>query len=334
MMAATLSMYPVWKSGSISGRCLRMGARPRASHLALGWSPEHDCSSGFAGGAYSSAPDTPSPVYPDRLIRPLPKRPLRSRLSQEAADSILYPPAPPATQLFYGTYSENGSGSDGNGYMQRNSDSYGIDHSPSRGHRHLYENGVDFESGDEDGPVVVRRSAGFRGSSLSRGMNSQPYPGNVDGSQPKPPVSGPDGYDAFENTNNKKKRKIPTSGNLGSHHSSLTTDLANMGISSSTPASPADLGDGGGAGFYYGSGNSAAGPGSGISGPGRGRFGRSTARSGNGRNPLSAHTQSSWLNSRPGANRRDLAPTSLGLTGNHISFPISAMEITDSVLFR
>ena len=39
-----------------------------------------------------------------------------------------------------------------------------------------------------------------------------------------------DGYDSFENTNNKKKRKIPTSGSLGTHHTSLSSDLANMGI--------------------------------------------------------------------------------------------------------
>ncbi|KAJ5176647.1 uncharacterized protein N7482_002524 [Penicillium canariense] len=45
-------------------------------------------------GTFNSAPDTPSPVYPDRLIRPLPRRTLRSRLSIDAADTIHYPPTP------------------------------------------------------------------------------------------------------------------------------------------------------------------------------------------------------------------------------------------------
>ena len=106
----------------------------------------------LAGGAYSS-------VYPDRPIRPLPKRPLRSRLSQEAADSILYPPAPPATQLFYNAHLGNGGGTEVRGYLPRNADtsSYGSDRSPDRDHHHHhhhhrpYENGADGDSGDEDG---------------------------------------------------------------------------------------------------------------------------------------------------------------------------------------
>ncbi|KAL1970987.1 hypothetical protein VTN77DRAFT_2821 [Rasamsonia byssochlamydoides] len=264
-------------------------------------------------GTFSSAPDTPSPVYPDRLIRPLPKRPLRSRLSPEAAESILYPPAPPVTQLFYGSYSENGESHDGKGYMQQNGvDHYGHDHSPDRDHRHPYENGVEVESGDEDGPVVVRRSAGFRGSSLSPSTptsNGQTHSGHLDSLQTKSSPAGMDGYDAFENTNNKKKRKIPTSGSLSSHHSSLTTDLANMGLSGSTASTPASLGDGGGTGTYYGSGSPASAAGSGISGPGRGRLGRHGLRNA-GRNPLSIHSRDSWLGGRSGAGRRDLSLSS------------------------
>ncbi|GAD97666.1 hypothetical protein NFIA_078450 [Paecilomyces variotii No. 5] len=196
-------------------------------------------------GTYNSAPDTPSPVYPDRLIRPLPKRPLRSRLSPEAAESILYPPAPPVTQLFYGAYTENGDVvNDAKVYVQQNVENYGQECSTDGDHHHPYENGVDCVSDDEDGPVMVRRSAGFRGASLSpsaAAASRQAYPGNADSSQTKP-SSGPDGYDAFENTNNKKKRKIPTSGNLGSHHSTLSADLANMGISSSASSAASALG--------------------------------------------------------------------------------------------
>ena len=197
--------------------------------------------------------------------------------------------------------------------MQQNSDNYGNDHSPDGDHHHPYENGVEAESGDEDGPVVVRRSAGFRGSSLppsTPSTNRQTYASNVDGSQIKSPSPAPDSYDAFENTNNKKKRKIPTSGNLRSHHTSLSADLANMGISSSAATSP----DGSGTGTYYGSGSPASPAGSGISGPGRGRLGRN-ARSGSGRSPLSVHTQNSWLGGRAGATRREQTPSSQGPTG-------------------
>lgn len=246
-------------------------------------------------------PDTPSPVYPDRLIRPLPKRPLRSRLSPEAAGSIMFPPAPPVSQLFYGSYSEHGDTRDSKAYMQQNSvESYSHEHSPDRDQRHPYENGVsEVESGDEGSPVVVRRSAGFRGSSLSP---STPVP-NGQAVQSSP--GGPDGYDAFENTNNKKKRKIPTSGALNSHHSSLTSDLASMGISGSIAGSPVGLGDSA-AGTYYGSGSPATSSVGSVSGPGRGRYGRHAPRAVGGRNSLSVHQQNNWLGGRAGSSRRDL----------------------------
>ncbi|KAL1895048.1 hypothetical protein Sste5346_005469 [Sporothrix stenoceras] len=52
------------------------------------------------------SPETASPVYPDRLIHPLPKRRLRERLSSDAADSIQYPPdQTPGAPLFYYPYS-------------------------------------------------------------------------------------------------------------------------------------------------------------------------------------------------------------------------------------
>ena len=260
----------------------------------------------IADGTLNSAPDTPSPVYPDRLIRPLPKRTLRSRLSTEAADNIFYPPAPPATQLFYGACADNGSADDSKVYVQQTFDS---DVDPNGELDDSYENGVEFESGDEDGPVVVRRSAGFRGSPLSPSASTtaQGYPSSVEGSQIKSPA-GPDGYDAFENTNNKKKRKIPTPGSLGGHHSALSPEFATMGLASSTPP-PATANDGSSVGTYYGTGHPASPVGNGISGSGRGRLGRAS-RSGSGR-PLS---MSGWANCRP--SRRDVVSS----TGTSLSF--------------
>jgi hypothetical protein len=177
---------------------------------------------------------------------------------------------------------------------------------------HTFETSVE-ESGDEDGPVVVRRSAGFRSSSPSSSHPEGP-----------PKSSGPDGYDAFENTNNKKKRKIPTPGNLG--HSALSPEFANMGLTSSTPAPPPPEGP---TGTYYGSGNPAS-PLAGISGSGRGRLSRSTVRTSNSRGPLSANAQNGWMTAR--TPRRDGLMSSPGPTGAFqiISCPLWVILIMPS----
>lgn len=192
---------------------------------------------------------------------------------------------------------------------------------------HGFETAVELESGDEDGPVVVRRSAGFRGS-MSPGSSpqrpglsgqassqsqtqNQPHGQGQEGSQKS---SGPDGYDAFENTNNKKKRKIPTPGNMGSHHSALSPEFASMGLASSVP-SPPPASDGMSTGTYYGNGNPASPLSSGISGSGRGRLGRSTTRSNTGRGPLSANAQNAWMNSTRTPSRRDDLVSSPGPSG-------------------
>lgn len=248
-------------------------------------------------GMYNTAPDTPSPVYPDRLIRPLPKRTLRSRLSSEAAESIFYPPAPPATHLFYGTCTDNGDAvNESKVYVQQCD---GPEQTPERDHHHPYENGFDAESGDEDGPVVVRRSAGFRESSSSPTMPPG-HPGNGPRTQIKSSSAGPDGYDAFENTNNKKKRKIPTPGTLAGHHSTLSPEFSSMGLASSAPTS----GEGSHVSTFYGTGSPASPVSNGLSGAGRGRLGRHGARSSTGRASLSLHTQVSWPQART-SGRRD-----------------------------
>ncbi|KAH8701739.1 hypothetical protein BGW36DRAFT_104393 [Talaromyces proteolyticus] len=197
--------------------------------------------------------------------------------------------------------------------QQHSVNSYRHDNSPDRDQRHPYENGIsEVESGDEGSPVVVRRSAGFRGSSLSP---STPVPNGQVQLMTQSSPGGADGYDAFENTNNKKKRKIPTSGTLNSHHSSLTSEHATAGISGSTTGSPATLADSG-AGTYYGSGSPATSSvGNGISGPGRGRYGRHAPRAIGIRNSLPVHSQNAWLGGRPGSSRRDLLSSSHQGTG-------------------
>lgn len=259
-------------------------------------------------GAFNSAPDTPSTIYPDRLIRPLPRRTLRSRLSSDAADTIFYPPTPPASQIFYGVSADSEEAvNESKVYVQQTVET---ELSPEVD-AHSFETSVELESGDEDGPVVVRRSGVRRSSlSLSASSNHPNFP-NVDAPQAKSSSSGPDGYDAFENTNNKKKRKIPTPGNLGGHHSALSPEFASMGLASSTPAPPPAPSDS--TGTYYGSGNPASPLGSGISGSGRGRLGRPVVRSSS-RTPLSANAQNGWMHTRT-PSRRDGLMSSPGPSG-------------------
>ena len=249
-----------------------------------------------------------SPRYPDRLIRPLPKHPLRSRLSPEAAGSILYPPAPPTTATrfpFTGSY--------GNPRSQvevTDQCTCGLEH---ENHEHVHHEEEGLDSGEDDSAVLIRRFNGARDTkspSLHGKNNRQiermhPY-GKPEPTPPKSTSSSADGYDSFENTNNKKKRKIPTSGNIGNHHSSLSADLANMGISSSTPRDidPDSGEDGTVPGPYYGSGNPAVPVGSAYSGSGRGRGG---VRASNGRSPLKVQQNGSntWTSGRTLTPRRE-----------------------------
>lgn len=102
-------------------------------------------------------------------------------------------------------------------------------------------------------------------------------------------TSSVDGYESFENTNNKKKRKIPNSGSGSGHHSSLSADMNNLGLSTNGEGLDDSTN---GVGQYYGSGSSAAAaasPGTGVSGAGRGRYGRASARISE-RRPLGAST--------------------------------------------
>ena len=264
----------------------------------------------------TSSSATMSPVYPDRPIRPLPKRSLRARLSPKVADTISYPPAPVSSKpISYSPYAEAIAQRDGaviantirkiNKTLTRYQDDY-----------RLLENDID--SDDEE---MIRRYDGMIAPSARSNINGngssricEPLTHSVTSSN-----DSVDGYDSFENTNNKKKRKIPTSGSVGGHHpslsASLSNDLANMGLSSLDSSASQD-GNDGGIGHYYGSGSSAipaTATGTGISGAGRGRYGRSGRRETSGRSPLgvSMNGLNAWQNGRIVGPRysRDYTPT-------------------------
>lgn len=242
----------------------------------------------ISGASYLSSPDQASSVYPDRLIRPLPRRSLKSRLSQEAAESITFPPNPPSTSLpAYSHYGENGEFlNDSKVLVQHNGTVYDHDHEHDHEHDHDHDDDDhdhehcphhhchhdhdddDLDSADDSSPVALRHSSNYRSSPRSPRSRHGRY-----GSYGGKGSGAPDGYEAFENTNNKKKRKIPTSGSLSLHHSSLTSDLVSMGIGSSRDGTSEDPH------HYYGSPSPSS---MGIQGAGRGRGGRKSAT----RNPL------------------------------------------------
>ncbi|KAF2454072.1 hypothetical protein BDY21DRAFT_374315 [Lineolata rhizophorae] len=267
----------------------------------------------------SSSPDTTSPVFPDRPIRPLPKRRLHSRLSPEEAATIEYPriastggplfsfpyssfdslraSAPPTASAagdtqaradpHYGRYLDNdesdedGAGAPGHGGA--------VDVATARAEYASYDRAKAGRAGRGGaGPGGTSITPGSSGGLLSRGQVHHPSQLVMQPPQPDSAASSADGYESFENTNNKKKRKIPVSGGGTHHHSTLSAELASMGISQSMAqagaaatqeeVASAILQDAledssAGVGQYYGSGTSAmpsSGSGTGISGAGRG----------------------------------------------------------------
>ena len=126
-------------------------------------------------------------------------------------------------------------------------------------------------------------------------------------SKPSSTSSSADGYESFENTNNKKKRKIPNMGSVNTHHTNLSAEMASMGISSHPRDVSAHEDGEGGVGHYYGSGSSAmqtTSSGTGISGAGRGRYARSSGRTSSERRVLGTSTNA--VNAaKTGGSKRD-----------------------------
>lgn len=227
------------------------------------------------------SPDTVSSLFPDRPIRPLPKRRLKEKLSPEVAGSINYPPStlnsvplfqyPPYTVKDDGSFQRPGSISP---LDRAHRDQPARSHDP---HYTLRRNGASGAAGDETDadsrcvfmtrptPDILNRAGGRPAKADARQANPQP---------PLSSASSVDGYDSFENTSNKKKRKIPLAGDsaLNNVHG-LAADVNAHGTSSGSPM---------GERAYHGA--TGYPPSTGMSGSGRGRLGRST----NGRSPLRA----------------------------------------------
>ncbi|KAL5407282.1 hypothetical protein PMIN03_007264 [Paraphaeosphaeria minitans] len=219
-----------------------------------------------------SSPDTASPMYPDRPIRPLPKRRLRDRMSPEQADTIIYPPNPPSTgPLFNFPYST------GERSRTLNREGASDHHTCHCGHNHS-----EVESDEEDEGFTDEHGLPLPSSPsyhYSRNLPGRPVTGAVSAyHKPGSTTSSVDGYESFENTNNKKKRKIPNMGGASTHPTSLSAEMASMGISH--PDELAGLDSREASANYYTSAPSTPqhnNAGTGISGAGRGRFGRTSS---------------------------------------------------------
>ncbi|XP_044721607.1 uncharacterized protein HRG_04522 [Hirsutella rhossiliensis] len=237
------------------------------------------------------SPDTVSALFPDRPIRPLPKRRLRERLSPEVAHSIKYPPSTHDTvPLFYYppyTVKEGGDSvaTESAGPLEHNRRSnLGATFGSLR-------NGVGPEVAEEEEAIVrstlVARSPPEIFSRAARNPSRPDQPRPADPQPPPSATSSVDGYDSFENTNNKKKRKIPSAGDsaINAAHS-LNSETSSLAISAGGHSPTSNAHDD--RLHHSTSGYVASGPyvpiNQGFSGPGRGRLGRAR----NGRSPLQA----------------------------------------------
>ncbi|KAI8632882.1 hypothetical protein F5Y19DRAFT_419332 [Xylariaceae sp. FL1651] len=243
------------------------------------------------GTLENMSPESTSSLFPDRPIRPLPKRRLRERLSPGVADSIKYPPAPQtSTPLFVYPYNSR----EGSSSSAELAGASGRENVVKPGEDVRFRrNGLTADRDDESLMSQARRALGSRGfhEPLEHGYRIPQRSGQPRHPKPQPPpstASSADGYDSFENTNNKKKRKIPIAGETILNGTHVLSETNAFGI----PSPPA-MGDGDGGDPlptstpYYQSGGPLS-NGQGISGPGRGRYGRIR----NGRSPLRALSDS------------------------------------------
>lgn len=265
------------------------------------------------------SPDAVSLLFPDRPIRPLPKRRLRERLSPEVANSIKYPSNihDHIPLFYYPSYTTRND----NGIPALTSISPTTQHhrDDSRRNSTLRRNGAVMAavfkeewretlmmgSSPKIQGVVIQASAAL--DPLRQTMELQVIPSAA---------SSADGYESFENTNNKKKRKIPTTGDslannslsLGGNTSASSISMRARSPVAEVPSSRASLAPAASPGN-----NSHVSSSQGLSGSGRGRLGRSN----NGRSPLRTLSDGSnaW-SSRSRANSSQW--TTAGQTGGGI----------------
>jgi hypothetical protein len=226
--------------------------------------------------------DSASPQATSRPILPLPKRKLRERLAPEVADSIQYPLPPPRASSSLFQYPLT--------IRDEDSDTASLSRDKFAEAGRALGKKSNEEDHDERRPGLVSRQdpgpPGRTSRPRSRSGHGKPGQAQLPGST----ASSSDGYELFENANNKKKRKIPSAGDAALNGTHIMHDaasetgalagavqLADARSDAKPPTSTS----------YHGSGNSAT-NGHNVSGPGRGRYGRLR----NSRSPLRPLTDS------------------------------------------
>lgn len=233
--------------------------------------------------------DTVSSLFPDRPIRPLPKRRIRERLTPDVAARIDYPVVLQSTTpvFLYPPYNARDEDAESSAHTSRNRLA---EPRAQTGRRSGFGHGND------------EPEAGSRRNTVTRPMSvrvppKQDYSRHIKPQAPPSATSSVDGYydepfdNIIETPNNKKKRKVPTTGDTalnGSHG----THHVNHGVESPGPLVQSVEGPGElsspMSSTYYGNGGFAPGNHN-VSGPGRGRYGRVR----NGRSPLRTLSDSS-----------------------------------------
>lgn len=143
------------------------------------------------------SPDTLSSLFPDRPIRPLPKRKLREKLSPETIQAIEYPaPAVDSIPLFYYPTYSSGSGATSDLVQEAREASQHAEGSSTNHHD------AEPAGGQVTGqPIQSKQKPVKHTTRFESGADGQPA------TFTEAPLYG---YDSLENTNNKKKRKIPS----------------------------------------------------------------------------------------------------------------------------
>lgn len=229
-------------------------------------------------------PTDSSPVYPERPIRPLPKRRIRSRLSIEDVGSIVFPPVPPSSSPLFGSPNNHSERSFNYGNVDSLQDEHDLDHVCDCGGHH---SGGESDEDEEFHERLAHRNS-WPGHTSGRTMRySREYTNSLAVRTQPPPArstaSSADGYESFENTNNKKKRKIPISGTSGAGSGSDGMGIPTQSVDVSVSQ------DGQMSNHYYHS----SGSGVGISGAGRGRNSKAAIRPLAERRPLVSTTNGS-----------------------------------------
>ncbi|KAK1750268.1 hypothetical protein QBC47DRAFT_310338 [Echria macrotheca] len=225
--------------------------------------------------------ETMSSLFPDRPIRPLPRRRLRERLSPEVANSIHYPEPPkPANSLFsypFALRSDETGVSDT--VLGRERGNAGGPRPPKD-----LPHEQDGEESALRQDLVSRLPQDIAGRLTRPSIKTNTEHGRSTNPQlPLSAASSADGYDSLENTNNKKKRKIPTTADaaLSNGHSLAEIDIGPLSLSS--PSHSTETYGESPATSPLCNGLGSQGPGSqNLAGPGRGRYGRPRS----GRSPL------------------------------------------------